>query len=127
MVDSGDMKNYMYIFGTILLTVFGQLILKWQVSKAGSFPKGSTEQMKFFLRLILNPWIMSSLAAAFLAFLCWAFVMSKFELSRAYPFTSLAFLLVLLLSGALFGESITLPKLFGTALIVAGIIVASRG
>ncbi len=70
---------------------------------------------------------MSSLAAAFLAFLCWAFVMSKFELSRAYPFTSLAFLLVLLLSGALFGESITLPKLFGTALIVAGIIVASRG
>ena len=121
------MKNYVYIFGTILLTVFGQLILKWQVSKAGSFPKEMTGQIRFLCDLILNPWIISSLVAAFLAFLCWIVAMSKFELSYAYPFTSLAFLLVLLLSGTLLHESITLPKLLGTALIIMGIIIASRG
>jgi multidrug transporter EmrE-like cation transporter len=51
--------------------------------------------------------------------------MTKFELSYAYPFTSLAFLLVLILSGAFFHEPITVPKLIGTALVMMGIAIAS--
>jgi multidrug transporter EmrE-like cation transporter len=52
--------------------------------------------------------------------------MTKFELSYAYPFMSLAFVLVLFLSALFFKEAITLPKLLGLTLIVAGIIVGSQ-
>jgi multidrug transporter EmrE-like cation transporter len=69
---------------------------------------------------------MSGIVGAFLAFLCWMAAMTKFELSYAYPFMSLAFVLVLILSAVVFQEAITLPKMVGLALIVAGIIVGSQ-
>ncbi len=51
--------------------------------------------------------------------------MTKFELGYNYPFTSLAFLLVLMLSGAFLHEPITVAKLIETALIMIVIVVAS--
>jgi len=48
-------------------------------------------------------------------------------LSYAYPFMSLAFVFVLILSAILFHEALTVPKVLGVGLVVAGIIVASRG
>ena len=119
--------DYLYIFGTIFFTVYGQLVTKWQVARAGDLPVEATEKIWFLLRLVLNPWIISSLTAAFLAFLCWVAAMTKFELSHAYPFTSLAFVLVLGLSAILFHEAITVPKVLGVAFIMVGIIVGSRG
>ena len=119
--------GYLYIFGTILFTVYGQIIIKWQVSNAGAFPVDVSEKIWFLLRLTLNPWVISSLVCAFLAFLCWMAAMTKFELSHAYPFMSLSFVFVLVLSGLFFHESITLPKLLGVLLIMAGIIVGAQG
>ena len=118
--------NYLYIFGTIFFTVYGQLILKWQVSQAGPFPVDTPGKIGFILCLLLNPWVMSGIVGGFLAFLCWMAAMTKFELSYAYPFMSLAFVLVLILSAVVFHEAITTPKVIGLALIVAGIIVGSR-
>ncbi len=118
--------EHLYIAGTILLTVYGQLVLKWQVSKAGEIPPGPADKLTYLFRLLVNPLVISGLVAAFLAFLCWAAALSKFQLSYAYPFMSLAFGLVLLMSAILFRESLTLPKLLGLLLIALGITVASR-
>ena len=51
--------------------------------------------------------ILSCFAGAFLAVLCWVVVMTRFDLSYAYPFISLTFVLVLGLSAMFFHESIT--------------------
>lgn len=53
--------------------------------------------------------------------------MTEFDLSHAYPFMSLNFVLVLLLSGWLLNEPITFPKVFGVILIVLGTVIAARG
>lgn len=121
------MSGYLYIAFTILFTVYGQLILKWQVSHAGALPAGSGEKLAFLFGLFLNPWIVSGFLSAFLASLCWMAAMTKFNLSHAYPFMGLSFVLVLIGSGIFFGESVTLLKIAGTALIVVGITVASQG
>jgi multidrug transporter EmrE-like cation transporter len=118
--------GYLYIFGTIFFTVYGQLILKWQVSQAGLFPADTPGKIWFILRLLLNPWVMSGIVGAFLAFLSWMAAMTKFELSYAYPFMSLAFVLVLGLSAVFFQEAITMPKVLGLSLIILGIIIGSR-
>jgi len=119
--------DYSYILGTVLFTVYGQLIVKWQVAKAGPLPAALPERIFFFGHLLLNPWILSGMASAFLAMLCWLSAMTKFELSYAYPFMSLAFVLVLVLSAVLFQERVTIAKVLGVTLIMVGIIVASRG
>jgi multidrug transporter EmrE-like cation transporter len=119
-------SGYLFVLGTVLFTVYGQAILKWQVQYLGALPPAAGEALRYFGRLILNPWVLSSFLAAFLAFLCWAAAMTKFELSYAYPLTSLSFVLVTAVSAAVFREPITPAKLLGLAFIILGIIIASR-
>lgn len=116
-----------YIFLTVLFTVYGQLVLKWQVSLAGVPPADTLEKTAYLLKLLFNPWVISGFLAAFLAALSWMLAMARFDLSYAYPFMSLAFVLVLMLSGVIFGEAVTLPKVVGLALIVGGIVLSSQG
>jgi multidrug transporter EmrE-like cation transporter len=51
--------------------------------------------------------------------------MTKFPLSYAYPFMSLAFVLVMFLSAVFFKEPVTIPKSIGLGLIILGIIIGS--
>ena len=37
--------SYSYIACTVLLTVYGQLVIKWQVLAAGAFPEAPGEKM----------------------------------------------------------------------------------
>ena len=122
-----SIQDYSFIFGTVIFTVYGQLIVKWQVARAGALPSALPERFLFLGHLILNPWILSGMAAAFVAMLCWLSAMTKFELSYAYPFMSLAFILVLVLSVVFFHEAVTMPKVVGMALVIVGLIVASQG
>ena len=92
----------------------------------GAFPEPVGEKLLFIGRLLLNPWIISSFASAFLASIFWMGALNEFELSYAYPFTSLSFVLVLILSWLLLGETITWYKIGGILLVCLGILVASQ-
>jgi multidrug transporter EmrE-like cation transporter len=122
----GNVTPWLYVSATVLLTVYGQLIVKWQVSRAGSLPDPLGEKLTFLARLVISPWMISVFVAAFVAALAWMAAMTRLELSRAYPFVGLSFVLVLLLSALFFHESVTLYKAAGVALIVVGLFVGSR-
>lgn len=119
--------DYAYIAATIFFTVYGQLILKWRIASHGSLPDGALEKLRFLVGLLFDPLIFSGFAAAFLASLAWMAAMTKFDLSHAYPFMSLNFVIVLLASGWLLSEPVTVQKTIGVGLIVFGTIVAARG
>jgi multidrug transporter EmrE-like cation transporter len=118
--------GYVYIFGTILFTIVGQLLLKWQMAKVGQLPNPLGAKLLFLLTCFINPFIIIGFVSALVASLCWMAAMTKFDLSYAYPFMSLSFVLVLVLSAFLFNEPITVYKILGLGLIVAGIIVGTR-
>lgn len=124
---TGKLSNYLYIAATIAFTVYGQLILKWRVGFYGHLPSEPWDKARYILGVLLDPWVISGLAAAFLASLTWIAAMTKFELSHAYPFMSLNFVVVFFLSAWLLGEPFTLSKSVGVALIVLGTIVVARG
>ena len=119
--------SYFYILLTIIFTVYGQIVLKWQVIGAGDFPEDSSDKIMFLIRLLLKPWVISGFLAAFFASLTWMAAMTKLELSHAYPFMSLNFVFVIILSSLLFQEAITPPKIVGLGLIILGIVVGSKG
>lgn len=120
------MGNFIYIFGTILFTVYGQIILKWRMQIYKNIPNELIEKMLFLFRLLIDPFILSGFIAAFIASLFWMVAMTKFEISYAYPFTSLSFVLVFIISIYLFNESVSTGKCIGLLLIVAGVIVTSK-
>ena len=112
---------------TILFTVYGQVVVKWQVSRLGPFPAEASARAGYFVALLLSPWIISGLLAGLLAALCWMAAVSRVDLSYAYPFVSLTYPSVLLLAALLFGEPITWSKALGMMLILTGIAIHSRG
>jgi drug/metabolite transporter (DMT)-like permease len=119
--------SYLFVLGTVLLTVYGQLIIKWRVLEAGALPEAFGERLRFLFWLFLDPWVVSALAAAVIAAALWMAAMTRLPLSHAYPMVSLAFVLVLIASGLFFQEPITPLKIAGTALIMLGIVVGSQG
>jgi len=114
------------VFCAVALTAYSQLIVKWRVNRAGPIPVDLAKKAWFLGGLLLDPWILTGILATFLAGLSWMAAMTKLELSFAYPFMSLSFVLVLIFSAFLFHESVTVPKVLGMLLIIAGIIVTSR-
>lgn len=118
---------WMMVLGTVILTTYGQLVLKWQVSTRAPAPFGWAEGWPPLLLLLLRPWVISAFVAAFGASLCWMLALSRLELSRAYPFMALNFLLVCLLAVPLFGETFTTTKVLGLCFIIVGLIILSQG
>jgi drug/metabolite transporter (DMT)-like permease len=117
---------YVFVGATVLLTVYAQMIIKWQVGKVGHFPSGTSARLDYLRLVLLNPWVISAFLGGLLAAFSWIAALSRLELSRAYPFTAASFVLILVLSAIFFNEAITPVKIAGALLIVLGLIVASQ-
>lgn len=118
---------YALVLTTVVLTVYGQFVLKWQVTRAGGLPDSLHDKGWYVFRLLMNPWVISAFAAAFVAAIAWIMALSKLPLSHAYPMTALTFVLVVFGSAFVFGEPITVLKAAGLLLIILGIVVGSQG
>jgi multidrug transporter EmrE-like cation transporter len=115
--------GYFLVAMTVLLTVFGQFAVKWQVLRAGPLPADLAARAGFMLKLLMNPWIVAGLGAAFAASLCWMLAMTKLPLSQAYPYTAASFVLVVLGGAWLFSEPLTPSRIAGVVLIGIGVIL----
>jgi len=120
--------RYIYVFATLFFTVYGQMILKWRILKIGfSLPDtGALDKLLALFRLVIDPFILSGFLAAFIASLCWMAAMTKFQITEAYPFMSLAPAIVFLLGIWLLGETFTMGKVIGLVLIILGLIVTVK-
>jgi uncharacterized membrane protein len=120
--------NYLYIFGTILFTVYGQMILKWRIIKLNwSMIDGNLiERIIHYLKLLFDPFCFSGFVSAFAASVCWTMAMTKFELTTAYPFMSISPVIVFLLSVFILNETFTIGKVIGLVLIILGAIVTVK-
>ncbi|MCL2623028.1 MAG: EamA family transporter [Planctomycetaceae bacterium] len=97
------------------------------MSHKGQLPEQAVEKIAFLVKALLgDPIILSGFVSAFVASLFWMAAMTKFELSFAYPFMSLSFVLVFILSVFLFHDTVNFGKACGLGLIVLGIIITAK-
>jgi len=120
--------NHFYLFLAISFGVASQLIIKWKMS-AFSFDDYETITDKFIFAfgMLFNPYIIASLILTLLAGVTWMIAMTKFDISYAYPFTTLGFVFVFIFSVILFGEAVNWYKVLGLGFIIIGLIISSRG
>ena len=119
-------SGYLYICGTVLFTVYGQLILKWRLGFLGAMPAGGFEKVIYLLKILFDPFIFSGLFAAFIASLFWMAAMTKFDISYAYPFVTAGLTILTATAGiVLLGESLSPQKIAGVLTICIGVIVMS--
>ena len=121
------MNPYFYIFGTLFFTVYGQIVLKWRLSYLEIvLPEGLMDKILYLLKLIFDPFVFSGFASAFIASLFWMAAMTKFEITQAYPFMSLAPAVVFVIGIVFLEEAFTIGKVVGLVLIVLGLIVTVK-
>jgi drug/metabolite transporter (DMT)-like permease len=109
----------------IAFTLYGQIAAKIAARQLGPFPSASNARLAYVGHMLINPFFISCFVAATLAALCWMVALSGMELSRAYPFMSLNFVLVLTAGAVIFREPLTPGRIVGVALIVSGVVIAS--
>ena len=117
--------GYFFVALTVLLTVFGQLLIKWQVNLAGTLPANLNDKVLFLVGLVFKPWMVIALCAGFAGTLCWMVALTKLPLSQAYPFTAITFVLVSIGGAWLFSEPLTPARVAGVLLIAVGIILTA--
>jgi multidrug transporter EmrE-like cation transporter len=120
----GYILGYLYIFGTVLFTVYGQLILKWRIVYYGALPELFLDKIAFLFKLVFDPFIFSGFASAFIASFFWMAAMTKFEVSYAYPIILSGLLLLTSTLGIiLLNESISYSKIVGILFILTGVFI----
>ncbi len=118
-----------YIVGmtiTVLTNVAAQLSLK-KGTMNESFFMNFTRPLESVASIFSNPFILLGLLCAFLSMASWIFVLSRADVSVAFPVSAaIAFVVIALAAHFIFGETITIVRWIGIFIIAVGIVLASR-
>lgn len=119
------MRDIILMFVTVMIGVGGQLLLKKGVIDANgiSFSEGVINTI---IKIISSPLLLGGFTFYAGSAMLTLVVLSKVELGTFALFTSLSYVIVVLLSAFLFNEAITQSKLLGTALIISGVFVVVK-
>jgi drug/metabolite transporter (DMT)-like permease len=109
------------------LTVVGEVLLKLGVN-AVSAQIGAFSLDPRVLWATFTDWrVVLGFALVFGGALFWLGVISRVNLSFAYPLLALNYVLILIPSRFVLGETITPSKIIGAVIVVAGVIVITWG
>jgi len=111
---------------SIVMGAVGQVTLKIGANKLGTLSLQAERIGTDLVRIIKTPEIIIGMVFFGLSSLLWLKVLTLAELSHAYPMVSVGYVIVVLLSFALFKESISVHKLLGIGLIIAGVVAINN-
>jgi drug/metabolite transporter (DMT)-like permease len=113
----------LFAIATPILASIGQVIIKWQVNQASPMPEDLLQKIWFLMEFLIRPWVVISMLATFFGGITWIIAMTKLDVSYAYPYVAATFIIVPVAAVFMFGEQVTIGKLLGGSLILAGIAV----
>ncbi|MEM0899008.1 MAG: EamA family transporter [Pseudomonadota bacterium] len=122
------MKFLPFILFTVLTNAAAQLMLKQGMTNLSQSVLTQDNIILKTLMIVFSPWVFFGLATFVISMASHMFVLSKVDLSFAYPFLSLAYVLVALFAWYLFGEDLGAYKIAGIAFICIGtVLIAQSG
>ena len=114
-----------YIVGFCLLLAFDSAAqLCFSLAGAGAAPL--TPGVAWFYRVLSEPWTYGAVAGYIGAFFTWLTLLRRAPVGAAFAASHLEVVTVLALSVAVLGETLTLRKIVGCAVIVVGILCLAR-
>ncbi|WP_182084874.1 EamA family transporter [Aureimonas sp. ME7] len=122
------MSRYIpFILFTVLTNAAAQMLLKYGMMQLGPLSFSGVNPVVKILSIVFSPFVFLGLCVFVVSMASHLFVLSKVDLSYAYPFLSLAYVVVAFAAWALFGEQINASAIAGIALICLGTVFIARG
>lgn len=121
-------QSLVLIVISVLLGVLGQLLLKMGMNQVGPLESegGLGGLVRIGIQVFSNLKVIGGFAAYGVSSLFWIAVLSKINLSLAYPMLALLYVLVPLAAWLFLGEQIPPLRWLGIGVIIVGIVIISR-
>ncbi|MDI6715835.1 MAG: EamA family transporter [Actinomycetota bacterium] len=122
------MKSIALILLSLTLAIGGQFLLKSGMNQVGRIGSGDVIYYKaMMLKTFTHPYVLLGLLSYVLSSISWLVVLSRVNLSFAYPFAGLGYVIVMFISWRFLNEPLSAVRLLGAILICLGVFFISRG
>ena len=118
-------QTFALILVSVSLSAFAQIAMKHGMSSAQAQRAVAESHISGLSAIATNPYIILGFALYGLGAVLWLGVLAKIDVGQAYPFVGLGFLLTMLFGIAFLGESFSIARMAGTALIMAGVVLVA--
>ncbi|WP_026765902.1 EamA family transporter [Selenomonas ruminantium] len=116
-----NLINFILILVSVLLNSAAQLLLKQGMNLIGSVPLDAGSVMLMIFKAAINPYILVGIICYVASFPLWLVVLSKVEVSVAFPFLSLGYIVAAFVGYFFMGETLSAYKIAGILTICLGI------
>jgi drug/metabolite transporter (DMT)-like permease len=117
------MLIYVLLLIAICLTVTGEVLLKLGMNEVRADVGAFSPSPPVLLRTFTEWRVVLGFALIFSGALFWLGVISRADFSFAYPLLALSYVIALIPARLVLNEEVTLNRLFGALIVVAGAIV----
>jgi drug/metabolite transporter (DMT)-like permease len=108
-----------FLLLNIGLVSAAQILLKFGTEKFGSIV-GNNNTLVALIKIATNPYILAGTSCYVLSLVLWIYILTRAQISVAYPVMSLSYITVMGLSIMFFKEAINLTQWTGALFIVIG-------
>ena len=120
------MKAFLLLLVAVLLSVCGELLLKHGMNRLGVLSLQLPQTLIDLGRAFTTPAILAGFVFIFGGSLFWLAVISRVDLSWAYPMLSLGYVIGVIAAWLLLGEQLSLLRLAGVLVVVSGVVIVAR-
>lgn len=114
------------ILSGVLLNALAQLFLKQGMMKIGHFAFMWSNLVPVAISVAANLYVILGLSCYVVSVIVWLLVLSRVEVSFAYPFLSVGYVVAAIAGYMVFHEHVSLARIMGIVLICTGVILISR-
>jgi multidrug transporter EmrE-like cation transporter len=121
-----QMKNIFLIIASVSLNAGAQIVMRKAMLQIGEINLENKNALSYLPQLTGNIFLWVSFLCYGLSILIWIMVLSKVEVSYAYAFSSLGYILVTILGVLLLHEQVSVLRIIGILVVCIGIILVAR-
>ncbi len=110
----------------VLLNATAQLLLKEGMRRIGHFTFAWANAIPIGLQAAMSPFILAGLFSYAVSVVVWMLVLSRVEVSFAYPMLSVGYIVTAIASYYLFHEDLSASRIAGIVVIIAGVFLITR-
>lgn len=117
---------YIFVIACVALNIISQIFLKTGMNGIGHFQMDVQGLLTGGIKAATNPYIIMGLFLYGLSFALWLIVLSKLEVSLAYPLLSIGYIIMPFVGYLFLNESLSVDRIVGICIIIVGVYVVSR-
>jgi len=118
--------SWLLLLTGVFLNAAAQLLLKAGTRTIGEFAFTLNNILPIGWQLATEPHILGGLTCYVVSVIAWIMVLSRVEVSLAYPMVSFGYIVTAVASWLLFGEALTLTRIAGILVIMFGVFLITR-